>query len=88
MKTKFFALLLACTSLELFAQVPAVPAPGAAATPGTGLGQRRSPRYTQPAIAAAAAASTNSQPDELIPQGLIDFSGADATQVLKCMRVW
>ena len=83
MKTKLLALLLAVTGLELSAQIPAVPpTAGAAATPGTGLGQRRSPRYTQPAIAAAAA-STNSQPDELIPQGLIDFSGADATQVLE-----
>ncbi len=84
MKTKLLALLLAITGLELSAQVPAVPAPGSTATPGTGLGQRRSPRYTQPALAAAAAAAnTNSQPDEMIPQGLIDFSGADATQVLE-----
>ena len=87
MKTKLLALLLAFTGLELFAQVPAVPAPaGTAAAPGTVLGQRRSPRYTPPAIAAAAAAApvaTNSQPDELIPAELINFSGADASQVLE-----
>ncbi len=83
MKTKLLSLLLALTGLELFAQVPAVPAPGAAATPGTGLGQRRTPRYPQPALAAAAAANTNRQPEEMIPAELINFSGADASQVLE-----
>jgi general secretion pathway protein D len=81
MKTKLLALLLAFTGIEIFAQVPAVPG---GATKSTGLGRGRQPIYSQQTLAAAAAAtSTNNQSDEMIPQGLIDFSGADATQVLE-----
>ena len=87
MKTKLLALLLALSGLELLAQTPTiVPTPPAkSATTGAGLGRSRQPIYTQAALAAAAAAAanTNSQMDEIIPDGLINFSGADATQVLE-----
>ena len=86
MKTKLLALLLALSGLELLAQTPTiVPTPPAkSATTGAGLGRSRQPIYTQAALAAAAAAAnTNGQMDEIIPDGLINFSGADATQVLE-----
>ena len=79
MKKILLALLLAFTGSELLAQIPAP------ATPGTGIGRTRQPRYpqAQPAPATAPATSaTNAAPEETIPPGLIDFSGVDVNQVL------
>ncbi len=97
MKTTLLALFLALTGLTLLAQVPppaapATPAPAGAATaaaaPGGGLGQRRQPLYQQrnapalPAPGATPAATASAPPEEMIPQGTIDFTSADVAQVL------
>src|SRR5512140_1225640 len=59
---------------------PGPAAPGQPALPGTPL----SPRSAAPGDQVAATASTtNAPPEEMIPQGMIDFRGADLNQVLQ-----
>lgn len=86
MKTILIALLLAVTASELLAQVPPPVAPTTPATPTTPINTQRRPRYNPPpavpGVAAPAAPAASGQPEEMLPQGLIDFEGADVNQVL------
>ena len=86
MKTTLIALLLAVTASELLAQVPppATPVtPTTPAAPGTPINTQRRPRYNPPPVVPGVAApAASGQPEEMIPQGLIDFEGVDVNQVL------
>ena len=80
MKTFLLALVLAVTGFELLAQIP----PG---FPANNPGQRRQPRFPQPALPALPAAPAPAPQDtaaseETVPPGTIDFQGVDVNQVL------
>jgi general secretion pathway protein D len=80
MKTTLIALLLALTASELLAQ----------AQTNSPINTQRRPLYNpqpRPGIpaqsaAATSAAAVSSQPEEMIPPGLIDWTSADVSQVL------
>lgn len=90
MKTILLTLVLALTGLELWAQVPGFPTPPATRRlPRLGgtNNQATLPRYQQPAPGTAATTpsptAAPAQPEEMIPEGLINFQGVDVSQVLE-----
>lgn len=89
MKTTLLALLLAFTGLELWAQTPpGLPAtnqlrrPPRFATNGPVTPPRYTPAATTPSATHPAVAAFNTQPEETIPAGTINFQGVDVDQVL------
>jgi general secretion pathway protein D len=86
MKTILVTLILVVTGLQLWAQTPGLPAPPAVRRlprlGGTNT-QATLPRYQQPGLTQPTPANAApAQPEEMIPEGTINFQGVDVSQVL------
>jgi len=87
MKTILVTLILVVTGLQLWAQTPGLPTlPTNRRLPRLGGTNTQStlPRYQQPAPTATAPTGNHApaQPEEMIPEGTINFQGVDVSQVL------